>query len=182
MLPNGVSEVTVASKDAGWFAMNRTYPVLVSIDARQDVARIGDTVFRLYKAEDGGYHVSRREGGTTSVLGTVDARGLRRSTSNAARRDLQALRAAIYDVDYAAPIAYVIKNGATIAFVRSACLASPGDEAGTAIGVGPITVSGTTLSFALTGGDLVTEHAGAVLGTINAPIGIWVTWVETAPA
>ena len=76
----------------------------------------------------------------------------------------------------------IIKNGATIAFVRSACLASPGDEAGTAIGVGPITVSGTTLSFALTGGDLVTEHAGAALGTINAPIGIWVTWVETAPA
>ncbi len=76
----------------------------------------------------------------------------------------------------------IIKNGATIAFVRCACLAAPGDEAGTAIGVGPITVSGTTLSFALTGGDLVTEHAGAVLGTINAPIGIWVTWVETAPA
>lgn len=110
MLPNGVSEVTVASKDAGWFAMNRTYPVLVTIDARQDVARIGDAVFRLYRAVDDGYHVSRRESGMTSVLGTVDAQGLRRSTSNAARRDLQAIRAAIYDVDYAAPIAYIIKN------------------------------------------------------------------------
>lgn len=122
MLPNGVSEVTVASKDAGWFAMNRTYPVLVSIDARQDVARIGDTVFRLYKAEDGGYHVSRREGGMTSVLGTVDARGLRRSTSNAARRDLQALRAAIYDVDYAAPIAFIIKNGASKKYAHPQCI------------------------------------------------------------
>lgn len=76
----------------------------------------------------------------------------------------------------------LIKNGATIAYVRSACMAAPGDEAGTPIGVGACTISGTTISFALTGGDLVTEHAGAALGTINAPIGLWVTWVETAPA
>lgn len=76
----------------------------------------------------------------------------------------------------------LIKNGATIYAIRSACMCAPGDEAGTPIGVGAVTVSGTTLSFSLTGGDLVTEHAGAVLGTINAPIGLWVTWVETSPA
>ncbi len=122
MLPHGVSEVTVASKDAGWFAMNRTYPVAVSIDARQDTATIGETVFRLYRAENNGYHVSRREAGRTSVLGTVDALGLRRSTSNASRRDLQAIRAAIYNVDYPAPIAFAIKNGARKVFAHPQCI------------------------------------------------------------
>jgi hypothetical protein len=122
MLPNGVSEVTVASRDAGWFATNRTYPVVVSIDAQQDTATIGDVVFRLYKAENNGYHVSRREGGRTSVLGTVDVLGLRRSTSNASRRDLQAIRAAIYNVDYPAPIAYAIKNGTRKTFAHPQCI------------------------------------------------------------
>lgn len=59
----------------------------------------------------------------------------------------------------------------------SAMFAAPGDEAGTPIGAGPtITVSGTTLSFPLTGGDLSTEHAGATLGTVGKPIAIRVCY------
>ena len=55
----------------------------------------------------------------------------------------------------------------------SAMFAAPGDEAGTPIGAGPvITVSGTSLTFQLTGGDLTTEHAGAALGTVGKPIAL----------
>lgn len=63
-------------------------------------------------------------------------------------------------------------NGKTPTLL-SAMFAAPGDEAGTPIGAGPvITVSGTSLTFPLTGGDLSTEHAGAVLGTLGKPIAL----------
>ena len=53
-----------------------------------------------------------------------------------------------------------------------AMFAAPGDEAGTKIGCSGVTVSGTTIGFALTGADLSTEHAGAVLGTVGQPIAL----------
>lgn len=74
------------------------------------------------------------------------------------------------------------RSGITIANILGACMASAGDEAGTPIGVGAITVSGATLSFPLTGGDLTTEHSSATLGTLAAPIGIFVTFTYTPPA
>lgn len=58
----------------------------------------------------------------------------------------------------------------------SAMFCAPGDEAGTPIGTTAVTVSGTTLSFGLTGGDLSTEHAGATIGTVGRPIAIRVCY------
>lgn len=69
-----------------------------------------------------------------------------------------------------------LRNGWTVNSLLGACMAAPGDEAGTPIGVGAITVSSTTLAFSLTTGALTAEHAGATLGAMTEPIGIWVTF------
>ncbi len=63
----------------------------------------------------------------------------------------------------------------------SAAFAAPGNEAGVGvIGAGPtITVSGTSLTFPLTGTDLVTEHTGAVLAAVDQ-IQLYVTF-KAAP-
>lgn len=60
-----------------------------------------------------------------------------------------------------------------------ACVAAPGDEAGTPIGAGQCTISSTTISFPLTGGNLTTEHAGAALGTMTRDICFYVTYTAT---
>ena len=57
-----------------------------------------------------------------------------------------------------------------------AMFCAPGDEAGTPIGCSSVAVSGTTIGFALTGGDLSTEHAGATLGTVGKPIALRVCY------
>lgn len=123
MLTSGAFEVSVASEDVRWFAKNRDYPVVVRLDGRQDTARIGETVFRLFRAEGGGYHVGRRESGSLSALGTVDQHGIRRSTSSDARKDLRAIRAAVFDVEYAAIIAHRIDNGAMKRYAHPHCFA-----------------------------------------------------------
>lgn len=74
-----------------------------------------------------------------------------------------------------------LKNGWTVNTLLGACFAAPGDENGTPIGVGAITISTATLSFQLTAGDLTTEHASAALASIDAPIGIWVTFAYSMP-
>ena len=69
-----------------------------------------------------------------------------------------------------------LRNGWTINTLLGACMAAPGDEAGTPIGVGAVTVSTTSLLFPLTGGDLTTEHSNAALAAMTEPVGIWVTF------
>lgn len=68
-------------------------------------------------------------------------------------------------------------NGKTVALL-GAMFASPGDEAGTPIGAKTVAVSGTGLTFELTTGDMATEHAAAVLGTLNNDICFAVTYTE----
>jgi hypothetical protein len=70
-----------------------------------------------------------------------------------------------------------LHNGKTITLLQ-ACFASPGDEAGTPIGVGQVTVSGANMTFELTGGDLATQHTAALLGTVGLPIQVYVTYTE----
>ena len=69
-----------------------------------------------------------------------------------------------------------LRNGWTVNTLLGACAAAPGDENGTPIGVGAVTVSTTSLAFPLTGGDLTTEHSNAALAAMTEPIGMWVTF------
>ena len=71
-------------------------------------------------------------------------------------------------------IASHITNGRTFTLVDCA-FAQPGLEAGVVIGAKTIAVSGTTITMELTGADLTTEHAGAVLGTMTRPICFFVS-------
>lgn len=68
-----------------------------------------------------------------------------------------------------------MKWGRTVTLLDAMFIA-PGDEAGTVIGAKTVAVSGTSITFELTGADLSTEHANAALGTIRAPIFLGVTF------
>lgn len=74
-----------------------------------------------------------------------------------------------------AAIESFLHDGRTITLLQ-ACFAAPGNEAGTPIGCGACTISTTTISTSLTGGDLITEHAGALLGAMTAPVHVYVTY------
>lgn len=74
-----------------------------------------------------------------------------------------------------AGIAAVRRDGKTVTLVQ-ACLAFPGDEAGSIVGAKTVAVSTDALTMELTTSDLSTEHSGAALGTFNAPIGFFVTY------
>lgn len=66
--------------------------------------------------------------------------------------------------------------GRTITLLQ-ACMSAPGDENGTAIGCKTVAVSTTTITMELTGADLTTEHAGALLATVGKPIVLNVTFI-----
>jgi hypothetical protein len=70
-----------------------------------------------------------------------------------------------------------LHNGKTITLLQAA-FAAPGDESGAPIGTGLCTVSGANITFPLTGGDCVTEHAAGALGTVDLPIQIFVSYTE----
>lgn len=72
------------------------------------------------------------------------------------------------------------RKGKTIT-ILDACFAAPGDEADVPIGANTVAVSGTTITFQLTGGDLTTEHASAVLGTMARDVAFYVAF-KFAPA
>lgn len=70
-----------------------------------------------------------------------------------------------------------LHNGKTIVILQAA-FACPGDEQGTLIGSGQVTVSGSTLSGLLLQPDMATEHAAGVLGTIDIPITLFISYTE----
>ena len=70
-----------------------------------------------------------------------------------------------------------LHNGKTITLLQAA-FAALGDESGTGIGCLQCTVSGTTITFLLTGADAATEHAAGVLATVGLPITIFVSYTE----
>lgn len=64
----------------------------------------------------------------------------------------------------------------------SAAFSQRGLEGTTAIGAGPLcTVSGTSITFPLTGSDLTTEHSSAALGTMNEPLWLFVSFKTSTP-
>lgn len=70
------------------------------------------------------------------------------------------------------------RKGDTIVLLDAA-FSAPGDEAGTAIGAKTVAVSTNDITFELTGSDMTTEHAGALLGTITRPITLFVSYTTT---
>lgn len=70
------------------------------------------------------------------------------------------------------------RKGKTITLLAAA-FAAPGDEADVPIGAKTVAFSGSTITLELTGGDLVTEHAGAVLGAMDRDIALFVTFKFT---
>lgn len=67
------------------------------------------------------------------------------------------------------------RDGRTVTLLQ-AMMEHPGDEAGTVIGAKTVAVSTADLTMELVGSDLTTEHAGAALGTMTAPIGFRVLY------
>lgn len=70
----------------------------------------------------------------------------------------------------------LIRDGKTVGTLLDVSMVAPGDENGTAIGVKTLAISTQTITFELTGGDLTTEHAGALLGAFMRDIGLMVTY------
>lgn len=70
------------------------------------------------------------------------------------------------------------RKGKTITLL-DAGFASPGDEADVPIGAKTVAVSGTSITFELTGGDLVTEHANAALGVMQRDVAFYVAFKFT---
>lgn len=70
------------------------------------------------------------------------------------------------------------RKGKTITLL-SAAFAAPGDEADVPIGAKTVAVSGTSITFELTGGDLTTEHANAALGAMNRDVAFFVSFKFT---
>lgn len=90
---------------------------------------------------------------------------------------VQADNAAVAAVTTA--IADSLKSGETIALLDAA-FSSPGIEGtSTVIGAKTVAVSGTGLTLELTGADLSTEHAGAVLGAMVRPLCFYATYTRT---
>lgn len=65
----------------------------------------------------------------------------------------------------------LLKWGKSITLL-DAMFAAPGDENGTVIGAKTVAVSGSTITFELTGSDLTTEHSTAALATLVKPIAL----------
>jgi hypothetical protein len=70
------------------------------------------------------------------------------------------------------------RKGVTITLL-DAGFAAPGDEADVPLGANTVAVSGSTITFQLTGGDLVTEHANAALGTMSRDVAFFVAFKFT---
>jgi hypothetical protein len=70
------------------------------------------------------------------------------------------------------------RKGKTITLL-DAGFAAPGDEADVPVGAKTVAVSGTTVTLELTGGDLVTEHANAALGTMQRDVAFYVAFKFT---
>lgn len=98
-------EIEVPSRHAGWFNVNRVYPVVVAL--KDDAASIGESEYVLYKAPNDGVHIKRRAG---AVIGTVTAQRVIGAITGDAAHDLRALRAAIFDVAYEYPVAREYKT------------------------------------------------------------------------
>lgn len=94
-------EVTVPPKHVRWFVMERTFPVIVELG--EDHAKLGDHQYALYKAPDRGLHVKRKGG---PVLGTITERGIVGAITEEAAKDLKALRAAYFEVNYEFVVAH----------------------------------------------------------------------------
>jgi len=75
-------------------------------------------------------------------------------------------------------IAGFLRDGRTINTIQ-ACFEALGDEAGSKAAAGACTISSNTLTFAVNGGDLTTEHANGALGVFNDGIKIRVTYTAT---
>ncbi len=86
---------------------------------------------------------------------------------------VQAENAKFADVD--AAIGASLRSNATITLL-DACFAQMGSESGTAIGAKTVAVSSADITLELTGADMSTEHAAAVLSTVTEPIHIYVTY------
>lgn len=99
-------EVQVPPKHVKWFVMNRSFPVLVTFYEEGRTSLSDDHHYVLYKAPQRTVHVKRAGG---PVLGTISEAGIKAITEDAAK-DLKALRAAYYNVDYEFVIAYAFKR------------------------------------------------------------------------
>lgn len=102
------TEVTVPPKHVKWFVMNRSFPVVVTFHPGGERASLSDDHhFVLYKAPARALHVKRAGG---PVLGTISESGIVGAITEEAARDLKALRAAYFEVDYEFVIAYAFRR------------------------------------------------------------------------
>lgn len=70
------------------------------------------------------------------------------------------------------------RNGKTV-ILTGVAAAQPGLEATAAVSIGmPTSIASGVILVPLTGGDLVTEHTGAVMGAMNRPMCWFVSFKE----
>lgn len=101
-------EVDVPSKHVKWFVMNRSFPVVVTFHPDYERASLSDDHhYDLYKAPDRALHVKRKGG---PVLGTISEEGVVGAITEEAAKDLKALRAAYFAVDYEYVVAYMFRS------------------------------------------------------------------------
>ena len=98
-------EVEIPKRDVVWFGKNMEYPVMGSVDREKDTVAIGERVYRLFPAPNGGYHVMRGK----AVLGTVEPKGVKNSVSDTARYPLRVIRSLIFGKPYDLPLAIELR-------------------------------------------------------------------------
>lgn len=100
-------EVNVPPKHVKWFVMNRSFPVVVTFHPGYARASLSDNHhYDLYKAPGRALHVKRKGG---PVLGTITEDRVVGAITEDASRDLKALRAAYFEVEYEFVIAYMFR-------------------------------------------------------------------------
>lgn len=75
-------------------------------------------------------------------------------------------------------IADSLKSGETIALLDAAFTQAGIEGTSTAIGAKTVAVSGTGLTLELTGADMSTEHASALIGTMVRPLCFAITYTR----
>mgnify|MGYP000882164548 FL=1 len=101
-------EVDVPPKHVKWFVMNRSFPLVVTFHPGYERASLSDDHhYDLYKAPGRALHVKRKGG---PVLGTITEEGVVGAITEEAAKDLKALRAAYFEVDYEFVIAHMFRR------------------------------------------------------------------------
>lgn len=113
--------IPVPKVERTWWKKNRTYPAVVELDFDSLYARIADRVYRLLPQADGGYVVAYKSTERFIEAGRFNRDRVFHTLTVGAKRDVKALRSAVYNLDYS----YVVAVRTPTGLVHAGACAGP---------------------------------------------------------